>query len=188
MSNVDQILANGQYNTSPPTPGAGTPVPLQTDSSGNLQARVVNGVSAGTAGSPSANVLSLQGVSGMTPVQEQSAAGGLLLPYTLVAPATPANEQVYASPGQILWIHGASILATPVYLKFFDGAPTLGTTNAKWQVIIPGASNGAGIVCPVPYGMKFLTSIYCAVTAGIALNDNSPITASSVLVSLGYSP
>jgi hypothetical protein len=188
MSNVDQILANGQYNTSAPSPGAGASVPIQTDSAGNLQTRVVNGVAAGTAGTASANVVTMQGIAGMTPLQEQSAAGGQLTPYTLVAPATPAAEEVYGSPGQILWLHAANILSTPVYLKFFDGAPTLGSTSAKWQVIVPGeGAGGAGIVAPIPHGMKFLTSIYCAVTGAIALADDTAITASSVLVSLGYS-
>jgi hypothetical protein len=189
MSNVDQILANGQYNTSAPSPSSGTATPLQTDSASNLQVRVVNGVSSGTAGTPSSAVLTAQGASGMTPLQEQSAAGGQLSPYTLVAPATPAAEEIYGSPGQVLWVHAGSLLSAAAYLKFYNGAPTLGTTSAVWQTIIPGeGAGGAGIAVPIPCGMKFTTSIYCAVTGGIALNDNTAISAASVLVSIGYAP
>jgi hypothetical protein len=209
MSYADNILVQGQvasaaanagnpvktggvYNSAAPSFANGEVADAQVDINGNLKVNVTNGVSGGTAGSPSTTVLTVQGNAGMSAVQVQSATGGLALPFTLVAPATAAVEAVQGAspgPGQVLWVHAGNILATPVYLKFWDlsTAVTLGTTAAKWQMMIPGNTAGATVNANIPDGMVFANAIKCAVTGGISLTDNTNITANSVIVSIGYS-
>lgn len=170
------VKMGAAYNVTPPSFANGELADSQCDVNGNLLVNVINGLTAGTPGTPSSAVVSVQ-----------LPTGGQLTPYTLVAPATTAAQQISANPGQVLFVSVGSILSTPTYLKFWDGSPTFGTTPAEWQIIIPGTTSGLGFSATIPQGMKFLNSIYCAVTNLIALTDHTNITGSSVLVTVGYS-
>lgn len=114
--------------------------------------------------------------------------GGLSFNYQ-IAPATPAKTAVKASAGQLYAIKAVNISATPVYVKLFNVASasvTLGTTNCDDQFPVPGNTAGAGIVMNVDKGISFGTAITAAITGGIASNDNTSITASSVVVTFYY--
>lgn len=104
-----------------------------------------------------------------------------------VAPATPAVTTVKASAGVVTQISCFNILATPVYLKLFDASSvTLGTTAATYQFMCPGNTAGAGFVIAFPWALNFATQIKYAVTGGIAVADNTSITAASVIVNIGF--
>jgi hypothetical protein len=106
---------------------------------------------------------------------------------TAVAPATPAAAPIKASAGYILSVVCGNILATPVYVKLFNTASvTLGTTSAVMNLMCPGNTAGAGFVYSLPWPATFSTAIDYAVTGGIALNDNTAITATSVTVTFVY--
>jgi hypothetical protein len=103
----------------------------------------------------------------------------------LIAPATPAATQVKASAGTLLSITCFNLLATPVYVKFFDATSvTLGTTSASLDLMCPGNTAGTGFVLATPF--TFATGIEVAVTGGISLTDNTSITASSVVINYTY--
>lgn len=103
-----------------------------------------------------------------------------------VAPATPAATSVKASAGTVVSVSCFNILATPVYVKLFNASSvTLGTTSATMNLMCPGNTAGAGFVA-VFGAVTFGTAIQYAVTGGIALNDNTAITASSVTVNITY--
>lgn len=104
-----------------------------------------------------------------------------------VAPATPAVSTPKASAGVVTQISCFNILATPVYLKLFDASSvTLGTTAATYQFMCPGNTAGAGFVIAFPWALTFATQIKYAVTGGIAVADNTSITAASVIVNIGF--
>jgi len=106
---------------------------------------------------------------------------------TAVAPATPAAASVKSSAGVITSITCFNLLATPVYIKLFNTASvTLGTTSATLQFMCPGNTAGAGFVANYHWALSFSTAIEYAVTGGISLTDDSSITASSVIVNIGY--
>jgi hypothetical protein len=106
---------------------------------------------------------------------------------TAVAPATPAAAVVKATPGAVTSVTCFNILATPVYIKFFNATSvTLGTTSAVMNMMCPGNTAGAGFVVPFVNAMYFTVGIEYAVTGGIGLTDNTSITATSVIVNIGY--
>ncbi len=108
---------------------------------------------------------------------------------TLIAPATPAKQAVKASAGVITSITCFNILATPVYINLFDLASasvTLGTTSANYKFMCPGNTAGAGFVIPFPWAITFSTAITYSVSGAIGLTDNTSISASSVIVNIGY--
>lgn len=190
MAYNDQPIVQGVYNSTAPTPSAGTSVPVQTDSSGNLKVDVTNGVSSGTAGSPSANVVTVQGITGAIPIDTAiglTTTGGASYS-NAIAPATPAVHVVKSSAGNVYGIRAFNLLATPVFLKMFDvsGTITLGTTSATYQFMIPGSTGGAGFVISIPELRSHANSINYAVTNAISLADDTSITANSVIVDVSY--
>lgn len=105
-----------------------------------------------------------------------------------IAPATPAVATVKGSAGVITNISCFNVLTTPVYVKLYDvsGSITLGTTPATYEFMCPGNSSGAGFATSLPWAITFVNSIKYAVTGAIGLSDNTAITASSVVVNVGY--
>jgi hypothetical protein len=187
----------------------------QVDASGNLKVNIAAGSvqaitdnnSAFTSGSTqalpsayayndSASALTSgnMGVARVTANRQQrivhdAATNGGCTPFELIAPATVAVSAVKASPGQLYFVHATNNNSTPVYLKFYNlasGSVTLGTTAATFQFEIPGNTGGAGFTVALPVGLSLSTAISLAVSGGIALTDNTAITASSVNVALGY--
>lgn len=109
--------------------------------------------------------------------------------YTAVAPATPAATAVKASSAYLLHVSCFNALSTPVYIKLFNAAAAsvaLGTTNATMNLMCPGNTTGAGFVQNFTWPPGFGTALVYAVTGGIALNDDTSITASSVIVNITY--
>lgn len=106
-----------------------------------------------------------------------------------LAPATPAKTTVKAGAGVVTSIMCFNILATPVYINVFDLAAasiTLGTTSANYKFMCPGNTAGAGFVIPLPWALTFATGINYSVSLAIAYTDNTAITASSVIVNIGF--
>jgi hypothetical protein len=106
-----------------------------------------------------------------------------------IAPATPAVNTVKAAAGVVTSITCFNLLATPVYINLFDlasGSITLGTTSANYKFMCPGNTAGAGFVASLPWAVSFATGINYSVSGAIALTDNTAITASSVIVNIGF--
>lgn len=106
-----------------------------------------------------------------------------------IAPATPAVNTVKAAAGVVTSVICFNILATPVYINLFDlasGSITLGTTSANYKFMCPGNTAGAGFVASLPWAVTFATGINYSVSGAIGLTDNTAITASSVIVNIGF--
>lgn len=104
-----------------------------------------------------------------------------------IAPATPAVTTVKSSAGTINHIDCFNILATPVYVKVYDATSvTLGTTSASYEFMCPGNTAGAGFIIQFARPIGFTNAIKYAVTGAISLTDNTAITASSVIVNVGF--
>ena len=177
----------GEYVSTAPTLTTGQANSLQLDANANLKTVVENGVQSGTAGTPSANVLTVQGASGMTSIQtqlSQAIAGGSSYS-SAIAPATPAIATPKSTAGSVVAIRAVNILSTIVYLKLFDvsGAITLGTTAATYQFpILPNTP----LIIQFNELRSHTYSIKYAVTGAIAYADDTSITANSVLVDISY--
>jgi hypothetical protein len=152
-----------------------------------LWAHVTNGIASGTAGSASANVVSVQGIASMTPVQVQVLAeptGGATRS-SVICPTTPAVQTVKSSGGNLLMLVATNTSGSVAYLHFYDvsGSITLGTTSATDVYPIPANTSGAGIAVPIPTcGLKFTNQIAYAVTGAVGATDNSAIAGSTVVV------
>lgn len=118
-----------------------------------------------------------------------AATGGMS--FDMLALAAEDNDKVIkGSAGTLYYISVQSIDATPVYLKLFDAASiTPGTTVADLQFMCPAnttAANGAGIVLNFSTGIEFATGIVALIATGIALDDNTAVSANEVVVTLGF--
>jgi hypothetical protein len=161
----------------------------------------------GTAGSADAQVRTVQGVASMTPlltnatldaettkvigstITAAAATGGMS--FDQLALAAEDNDKVIkGSAGTLYFVSIQSIDATPVYLKLFNAASiTPGTTAADFQFMCPAnttAANGAGLVLNFSPGIQMGTGIVALVATGIALTNNTAVSANEVVVTLGF--
>jgi len=181
----------GVAETSNPTLTNGKVAALSLDTSGNLRVNIAaGGATAGTAGTPSAAVMSVQGVASMTPVTTTpglATAGGASY-YNAIAPASPAAHAVKASAGNVYGIVCINMNPNAVFLKFWDtsSAPTLGSTAATYQFPVPGNTSGAGFVITLPVPRSHANAIYVAVTGAISTTDNTAIAANTVVLDVAY--
>lgn len=154
------------------------------------QVTVANGITSGTAGAPSTQVVSVQGILGgvvvcTTPVVSGQAGAAY---FNQIAPATATLATPKGSAGFLYGVVAFNLNATPVYLKFFDNnSASLGSTDCNFQYMIPGNTGGAGFVIPLMAPRYFTNSIKFAVTGAIGTHDNTAIPANSVIVDVSYS-
>ena len=95
---------------------------------------------------------------------------------TVVTTATPATNSIKATAGRLHHISIGNPNASAVYLKIWNvAAPTLGTTAANMNYLIPATSQTTIPINDV--GLYFSTAIVVAVTGGISLTDNTAISA-----------
>lgn len=172
------------------TSGHASVIAIDTVDNG-VWSHITNGITSGTAGVPSTQVVSVQGVASATPVISQlvgQASGGNSTSYA-VQPATVAFQTPKGSAGTVYGIFAWSIASGITWLKLFDAAaPTLGTTACNYQFPVPGATSPAvgfsGFVFPT--GIAFANAIKYYVSGAIGANDTTAITASTVLVWVVY--
>lgn len=142
----------------------------------------------GTAGSPSTDVISMQGVVGGTAVPtnpQASTTGGCTPAKTLSAASTNATS-VKGSAGTLCKMVTINTTATLYYLKTYNtsSAPTCNSDTVVATYPIP-PSNG-GVAVPIgPFGEAYTTGIGFCLTAGIADNDNAN-AATGVAISYSF--
>lgn len=96
-------------------------------------------------------------------------------------------DVIKASAGQLYGLECYNVSASAVYVRLYNKASTPGTGDTPvWSGIIPGNTAGAGFVKGWPNGMTFSTGIAIRVTAAIADNDNTALTANTVMVNGEY--
>jgi hypothetical protein len=120
-------------------------------------------------------------------VQDNPQTSGGLTTFHLVGAATDNATNVKASAGQVYHITAFNLNASPRYLKFHNtaGTPTAGAGVVR-TVMIPGNTSGSGAVIPVPYGFAFGTGIGITIVTGIEDSNTTAISASEVVIDIGY--
>jgi len=117
-------------------------------------------------------------------VQYRANATGAASVANINSPATPAAQSVKASAGRLLQgvlvNHGTST----VFMKFFNTAsPTLGTTNAVFEIALPV---NIAVNINAEGGIAFSSAIVVAITGARGLADNTSITANTVTGFLAF--
>jgi len=110
--------------------------------------------------------------------------------HTLAMAAADNDAVIQASATTVYFISVQSIDTTPVYLKLFDAASiTPGTTSADMQFMCPsqGTALGSGVTLNFgSTGIQFATGLCALVSTGIALDNNTAVSANEVIVTIGY--
>lgn len=122
-------------------------------------------------------------------VNDQPAASGGLSFNSFVGAASNNKTQIKGSAGQLYLVSVQNLAATPVYLKVFNATAAsvnAGTTNCDFQFMIPGNTAGAGLVLNIDKGIALGTAITVMLTAAIATNDNTSVSANQQVVTIGY--
>ena len=141
----------------------------------------------GTAGTPSTDVLTVQGASSGTALattQTPSTSGGYLINRLLSAASTNATS-VKASAGQVYGFYLYDSATYTVFLKLYNkaSAPTVGTDTPVMTIPVPA---GGGAVADFDGGIAFGTGIAFAVTKLIADTDTTVVAANDLAVNLLY--
>jgi hypothetical protein len=113
---------------------------------------------------------------------------GGLSSVAIVAAAGNNLTTVKAASAKLWRISATNFASSPRFVKIFNGAPTMGTTAAYDQLALPSAgnSNGAGEGRAYPVPEQLSNGLYVAITAGIALNDNTSVAANDVALSITF--
>jgi len=141
----------------------------------------------GTAGSPSTDVITVQGASGATALpttQTPSTSGGYSVSRLLSAASTNATS-VKASAGQVYGFYLFNSAAYTVFFKLYNkaSAPTVGTDTPFMTIPIPA---GGGAVADFDGGIAMGTGIAFAITKLIADTDTTVVAANDLAVNLFY--
>lgn len=141
----------------------------------------------GTAGSPSTDVLTVQGASGATALpttQTPSTSGGYSVSRLLSAASTNATS-VKASAGQVYGWMLFNTSAAPKFFKLYNkaSAPTVGTDTPFMTMPIPA---GGGIVADFDGGIAMGTGVAFAITGAVGDTDTTAVAANDVIVNLLY--
>jgi hypothetical protein len=122
---------------------------------------------------------------GCTPAMGQAIGGGGIpqpsQPFAFIAAAsnnltalaTSGSHAVFGAQCQSIASAGA------MWLKFYNVAPTMGTTAAIDEIEIPAASSnsGAGFILPLALGVYYPAGLWVALTGGQSLTDNTSVAA-----------
>lgn len=153
----------------------------------------------GTAGTASADVITVQGIASMTaiktdgsavtqPVSLAAATTGGATPYA--SNGTCSKTQVKGSAGTIYHISCVNVSSAVVYLQLFNVASasvTLGTTTPDLQWAVPtqaAGTSGAGFVIDSARGFAFGTAITFAITT--TRSGATATTDNNALLNIGY--
>lgn len=109
--------------------------------------------------------------------------------YSFLSTSAVQTAQIKGSPGNVYDIECFNVGSSAAFIRLYDqtGSPAnTDTANIKWRGTIPAATTGAGHVVPFVVGRFFGTGIGIRVTAAIADNDATALTASQVMCNVGY--
>jgi hypothetical protein len=160
---VEKPLAPGQA-----TMAASRPVAIASDQSAVSVSITSGAASSGTAGTPSADVLTVQGATGMkeltTASVPRSTASGATSSRVVSAATTNATS-LKASAGNLVNIDLFNVAAYDVFVKFYNkaSAPTVGTDTPVWTIPIKAAQ---GFSRTFPLGKSFATGIVAGDVTG----------------------
>ncbi len=197
QTQTDTVMVGGvnikEINAVTPLMGAGVTGTGSQRVTAAQDTTTIAGSAPGTAGTPSANVVSVQGVTSGTPlvITNSAAATGGATPSHAIVAANTTSVSIDASPGTLYSVQVFNNSATIAYLKLYDaaqGSTTCGSGTPKKVILIPASTSGAGAVISLggSSGVAFATAITRCVTTGIADNDTGAPAASTYLVEADF--
>lgn len=110
-------------------------------------------------------------------------------PYSALSTGAVLTAELKGSAGQVYGIQCFNNGAAEVFIRVYNqtGAPGTGdAANIIWRGIIPGNAAGAGHVVSLSVGVACATGIGIRVSAAVADNDATALTANEVLVNVQY--
>lgn len=147
---------------------------------------ISNASIAGTAGIPGTDVITVQGIAGMTPVQTtlSTSTNGGFLTYHLVSASTTNATVVKATSGKLYgwYLYNANTYSRKLTFHDSSSAPFAGT-NTFFAFMVPGGS-AANVLNDV--GIQFSSGIAITTTTGIEDTNNSAVSTSDLSINLFY--
>ncbi len=115
-----------------------------------------------------------------------STSGGASI-YSFLSTAAVQSAAIKASAGQVYALHFFNNSATVCYVRLYNqtGAPA-STDTPVYRAVIPASTSGAGFVVPIPPGVAFSSGIGVRVTAAVADNDTTALSANTILGNVFY--
>lgn len=163
----------------------------------------IAGSAPGTAGTPSANVVTVQGATSMTPITSSinqttpgttngvsfvAAALGGATPYHLLSAASNNSTNVKASAGTVYDITIIQTTTTLGDFRFYDSAsaPTCSSsTGVVNNYAIQSNATSPGLHLTFPSGKNFVNGISFCLTGAVADNDNTSFV-TGVQINMNY--
>jgi hypothetical protein len=153
-------------------------------------------VPTGSAGTPNASVVSMQGITGMRPVDVNVTGGSAVdvnnnalvtpvgsptttysaAPCFLSSAATTNATNCKASAGNVYGFRAVNTTSTLYYLRMYNtaAAPTCSSATGFVETIpIPASTTGAGVVSMPSVPVGYATGISFCLTAGSSSTDNT---------------
>lgn len=149
----------------------------------------IAGSAPGTAGTPSSNVLTVQGASSMTPVQATPVVGttGGATPYFVQPTAGDNHATIKNGAGTAYGVVATNNSVTINYLRLYNlGSGFNGCNSATGLLTQVAILPSGGISVAFPVGMAFSTGLSICVTSGYATTDTTNATASAMSVTVLY--
>jgi len=157
-----------------------------------VDAATLAGSVPGAAGSPSAQVVSIQGVLSGTPLgifETLKTAGGYST-FFLQPAASDNHATVKNGSGQVYHITAQNNSATINYLRLYNAGTGFNgcnsATNLVMQVQIPASTSVGSFDASYTAGVPFGSGISICVTSGYATNDTTNATATAMSVTILY--
>ncbi len=201
ITNSSLAVTGTFYQVTQPVSAASLPLPTGASTA-------IKQPALGTAGTPSADVLTVQGASSMTALKVDGTATtqpvsgtiadsnsapivGGSTQYSLVSAASTNATNIKATAGVVYSIQVFNNGSSLGYLKLYDKAttpaPATDSLVLKSTIIIPhGSGAGAGVVVSLPVPKKFTSGIGFAITGAIATTDATSVAASQFVVNIDY--
>jgi hypothetical protein len=110
-------------------------------------------------------------------------------PYSALSTGAVLTAEIKGSAGQIGSLQCFNNGANEVFIRLYNqtGAPGSGdAANIIWRGMIPGNAAAAGFVVTIPIGIACATGIGVRVSAAVADNDTTALTANEVMVNVQY--
>ena len=112
--------------------------------------------------------------------------GGLSI-YSFLSTGAVQAAVIKNSAGQVYALHFFNNTGTICYVRLYNQTTSPGTGDTViYRGLIPANTSGAGFVVPIPTGFTFNTGIGIRVTAAVADNDATVLTANQILGNVFY--
>lgn len=190
-----QLFVGGVSGTVSLPTGAATAAKqpaLGTAGTASADVITVQGIAAGTAlrvdlGPTTANATAIKvdGSAITQPVQETPATSGGLTKHRLLSAATTNATSVKGSAGQLYTAIVSNMTAAAKFFKLYDkaSAPTVGTDTPVYTIPVQANST---LVIEDSYGFPFTLGLAYALTGAIGDADTTAVAANDMVVNLGY--